>query len=58
MKKTYRYQTNNSETRPTTKKYIERIYETKEAEQEIKQYENCPDELLPSRQDGKRLKRS
>lgn len=38
MKKTSQYNTTNSEPKSTSKKYIKRVYETKEAEEAIKQY--------------------
>jgi len=38
MKKTLKHQTTNQEPRSTTKKYIERIIETEEAEKEIVEY--------------------
>jgi len=43
MKKVLKHQLTNEEPKSTTKKYIKRVYETKEAEEEIVQYtiERC-----------------
>ena len=40
MKKTTQYNTTNSEPKATSKKYIKRVYETKEAQEEIEQFKS------------------
>lgn len=51
MKKTLKHQVTNQEPRSTTKKYIERLAETQEAEKEIIEYmKRCNDsEELPNK---------
>lgn len=52
MKKVLKRQLTNLEPRPTSKKYIKRVYEQQEAEQEIKEYENRTNVSGTTRLDG------